>query len=307
MISQTQKEELLSDEEIVTGEVRPRIESFVESCLREVATPGVYLLSLQGGVIYDNQENPLLQTEDNFVNYGYLDGVNQLDVEKMELELNYYIEEELPTCLNNFNRFQSEGILVEPLNDLQVVSKVRDVEVVINLDYVIDVKEANEKLQLKRFSTVVPLTLGRLTKEAQNLINNYQEKPQSPNLLTGFAFVNLFPFDKENFIYSLSDDSQQPPLVFMFALKDESLDTAPVLNQIPDLLIQKGETLNYKLQASDADNNQLTFSSNHPLFPVTMNGKLLVSPEEMGTFQVVFTVTDELNNQDSQEVRIVVR
>src|SRR3989344_6484315 len=80
IVSVLEQKGLLAETEELpeTFALKTRVSSFVESCLRETAIPGIYLLGIQGGVIYPADPTKVLFTENAVINYGYLNGVVQL-------------------------------------------------------------------------------------------------------------------------------------------------------------------------------------------------------------------------------------
>ncbi len=311
--SSLRQEGLLVSEETATDAlgVKPRITSFVESCIREVATPGIYLLGIQGGIIHLDDPTKSLITENGIINYGYLNGENLLSTEKMEAQLNAYLEEELSLCLEDFSSFSPE-ITVEIEEELTAKSKIKEKEVIVTLDYPIKAIKGGETVKIDTFSESIPLKFGRAISGAAAIIKEHQKNPSQLKMQQNLGadyFVTTFPYDSSITLYSLSDSSSiidSAPFTFMFAIKDENYNTPPELAFIQDFTLQKGAPFTYQLQASDADEDRLQFYSDSAQFPVDENGLINATASSPGTFMITFLVEDAKGEKDEQQVRMVV-
>lgn len=314
LTSTIQKERLeLEEESPLTLKLKQPLTSFVESCLRQTAVPGIYLLGLQGGIIYPDDPTTILLTENALINYGYLKGVDQLSVEAMEQQLNRYVEENLFLCLDDFLRFAEEGIFITEKKPVKSDVKIRPDETVLQIKYQLEVRLGDDSFRMDSFSTNVPLRVGSTLREAKAIIRTHEENPAHllpPEPAEQSYFISSFPFDAFTFIYSISDQNSiidGAPFTFMFAIRDDAINTAPELTYIPNMVVRRGEPLNYQLTALDAEEDILTFSSNSALFPVDSEGVVTGTTTTRGTYMVTFTVADIQGLKDEQEVRIVVK
>ncbi|MBI2102692.1 putative Ig domain-containing protein [Candidatus Woesearchaeota archaeon] len=83
---------------------------------------------------------------------------------------------------------------------------------------------------------------------------------------------------------------------------------SPVLNPIGDRYIPVGETLQFTLSATDADNDKLYFGaiSFQPNMKLNSgSGKFIWTPSKTGTYAITFTVTDG-QAEDSETIQIYV-
>ncbi len=293
--------------------LKPQITTFIESCLRETVTPAMYLLGIQGGIVYPDDPTTILVTENALINYGYLNGVNRLSLEKMEQQLNRYVEENINPCLDDFFVFANEGITVTEKNVLKADVKIGLEDVTVKAKYKLKVALGDDSFQIEDFSNSVPLRVGAVVREARNVIQSHQQNqtrllayvPQDENY-----FLSSFPFDSRTFIYSLSDKSSvtdSAPFTFMFAIKDDAINSAPELTYIPKQVIQKGSSFSYQLTAKDAEEDLLRFSSDSILFPVMPDGVISQTATPVGMYVVKFSVEDVQGLKDEQQVRIVVK
>jgi len=306
IVSVLEQKGLLAETEELpeTLALKTRVSSFVESCLRETAIPGIYLLGIQGGVIYPADPTKVLITESSIINYGYLNGVDQLSVEAMEEELDLYIEENLDFCLDDFYPFTEQGLLITS-KELNSESKINGEQVVLRLDYEVKIVKGEDELTLNSFSGTVPLQVGNVVEEAKSLVEN---REQVSSVQSAY-FRTAFPFSRDTIIYSLSDENSVidgAPFTFMFAVKDDGINSPPELEYIPNLVVRKGTNFVYQLRADDSENDILTYSVEPVLFTIGEKGWINETMLQAGTFMVRITVADIHGLSDEQEVRIIV-
>lgn len=290
------------------GDLRPQITNFVESCIENIAVPGIYLLGIQGGVIYPDDPTKLLITENSIINYGYLNGINQLSTKDMEEQLNRYMEESLPECLD-FSVFESQGIVVEEKSDLNMDTKIVPNEVIFSLNYDLELTSGEAEMSVESFIRNVPLKLGNVVTEANSLIEKQKENPDQVARASQLNyFTSFFPYDFTTYVYSISDDNSiidGAPLTFMFAI-DSEFNTAPELDYVSDQVLQKGQTFTYQLFGFDHEKDLMTFSSDNPEFQVDDTGLISFTPQKIGVFTVTFTVKDTGGLTGEQKVRFSV-
>jgi len=309
--SLVQKEELKAEaEELpVTFRAKTPVQSLVESCLRNTAIPGIYLLGIQGGVIYPDEPELILLTENNIINYGYLNGINQFSERKMERDLNRFLEESLPSCLD-FSILEDQAIIVEERGELKADVKIRNRDLRVDLEYPLDVTIGGDVSHLEKYSVLVKIPISELIAEAEKIIEQHKQNPGQINfgfLATLDTFVSVLPYSDDTIIYSVSDIQtviDGAPFTFMFAIYDQ-VNNPPELDLISDFVLRKSSTFTYRLTASDPDDDILTFSSDSELFSVS--GDLVSATlNQAETYFVTFTVEDENGLKDEQEVRFVV-
>lgn len=293
---------------IETLALKPALTLFIENCIREIGAPGIYLLGAQGGYIYPDELDNLLVMESGFIGYNYLDGATLISKEDMEEQLNQYLQAELPLCFNNFSVFSPAANVT--LTELKAKSEIKEKEVLITLDLELNAKKGEEITEINSLSESLPVRLGKIIKERDNIISfNRNSLVIPPLIINPDFFISVFPFDPETRIYSISDGEsviKSAPFVFMFAWKDTKLNSAPKLEQLQDFTFQKDAIFIYQLNAYDSEGDQLTFYSGSPLFSVTPNGKIIAKAGTPGTYKVIFGVKDAAGLSDEQEVRIVV-
>ncbi len=314
IVSYVQKEKLVAEKELpLVLELRPRIRFFVESCLEEVAVPGIYLLGVQGGLIYPEDPTRVLVTENAIINYGYLNGVNQFSLEAMEEDISVYVKESLDFCIDNFSFFQEEAIEIKEVGELKVHSTIGTNDILVNLKYPLEVKLGEDVFEVEDFFSRLPIRLREMVSQANQIIERHEQDPNILDLhyLTTFdTSITTFPFDETIFIYSIYDEKSiinEAPFTFLFAIKDEGINEAPELDFISDFVLTKGINFAYRVTATDREDDALAFSSDSSLIPINSEtGLINVTPQATGTYYVKIGVEDKLGQSDEQEVRFVV-
>ena len=91
------------------------ISNYVDKCIENVLTPGIFLLGAQGG--YINPPDDSLITENAMIAYGSVNGENRLpDVNTIENELARYLEDgEAALALDEFDEIAARGIYRDPV------------------------------------------------------------------------------------------------------------------------------------------------------------------------------------------------
>ena len=308
VISTTQKEVLKAEvKQPLSLKVKTQVASFVSSCVKQVAVPGFYLMGYQGGLIYADDPTKVLVTENNIINYGYLDGVNQFSTIKINDDLTTYLNDSLDTCLEDFSFFKTQGITIKPVGDLKVFSTIGKKDVIVKLKYPLNVDSGNSSLRVEDFSAKIPIRLGTILDQANKIIARHKQNPVylDMNYMTTFdTFVTVFPFDEEITIYSISDEKSiinEAPFAFIFAIKENITNTAPKLEYISDKILAKGVNFAYELDAEDDEDDALKFYSNSKKFPVSKKGLLNVTINQAGTYYVDFGVKDTSGLKDEQK------
>ncbi len=287
--------------------VRGQIQSYVESCMRKTADPSIYLLAIQGGVIYPEEDSKILLTDYGIVNYAWINGLKGISREKMEKDLGLYLEEYLDFCLDNFDSFFTRNIIVEPdYGEMKAEFKIQDnfIDIQLNLPLKITLPDGDE-LEVETFSSRLESRLGMMLKAVEELDLpdfDFTELISSPYRLV------VFPYDESIVIYSLADEKNPGvPLDFMFAVRNDfPKNKPPVLDFITDKTFKVGNRWQEILTAEDPNNDLLTFSSDSNQFPIEEDGTIDVELINPGTYEVTFTVDDGRGGKQEQTVTITV-
>lgn len=282
------------------------VQSFVEKCIKDTIDPAVYLLAVQGGVIYPKEDSLILLTDYGLVNYAWINGVNGLSREKMEEDLAKYVEENIDFCLGSFETFEKQDILVtsnyEKI-DAKITIQRSAIRSELKLPLQLILSNGDEQ-SLDTFSTQLSSSLGTMVEVIEGL--KFPDLGPADFLALPYQPV-IFPFDDSVVIYSLSRNAPDEPLNFVFAVRNDFPgNKPPQLAFIPDKTFRVGDRWQEKLGADDPNNDILTYSSNSNNIPITKDGTIDIELATTGIFDATFTVEDGRGGKDQQEVSILV-
>src|SRR3989344_444713 len=286
--------------------VRGTLQSYDENCIQETLDPAIYLLAIQGGVIYPDEDGKILLTDYGIVNYAWLNGVNGLSREKMEQDLAAYLENHIDLCLGTFETFEKQNILVSPDYEL-IEGKVTIKDTSVNAELQLPVKITlpnNDTVDVETFSAEVKSSLGKTIKAVEEL----PFPNLNPSQLLDLPYQPMiFPYDESVFIYSITEKSGEAPLTFMFAVRNDFPDNQPpLLHFIADKTFRIGDQWQETFSAEDPNHDSLTFSSDSDIFPVNEDGSIDVPVNQLGEFTITITVKDQQGEENQQEFRVTV-
>lgn len=151
------------------------ITSYMQSCIQEVGSFGLFVLGRQGG--YIEEPEPYHWETFGAIGYAFLNTQNTLlPKEQMELNLAAYITEELPQCLNNFEGFEEQGIEVHA-NHITTTVLFAQEEVIVNVQYPLKIQEERATRALDSFRTQFPVRMAHLYEIAYTLMEKKETNP----------------------------------------------------------------------------------------------------------------------------------
>ncbi len=289
----------------LTEQLRSQVVFHVESCVRETIEPATYLLAVKGGVIYPDEDSPILLMDNGYVNYAWINGQEGLSRSKMEQDLGTYLKEYLHLCIDP-ELFSPQGITVTPdYENLKADVSIKDTSINVDLNFPLTVITADgNELDIDAFSTRIQSNLGAMSKIVESLPfpeitpADLEELPYQPV---------VFPFNEQVVIYSLAEQKSEVPLTMLFAVRNDHPDNQPPkLDFIPDQTFRVGSSWDTLLTAQDPNHDRLTFSSNSPAVPVSEEGEIKTIFTQTGTYKVLFKVKDAGGLSDAQKVSITV-
>ncbi|MBW2972362.1 hypothetical protein KY359_04975 [Candidatus Woesearchaeota archaeon] len=205
--------ELTAEEEPaveVPLEVKP-IQDFVENCVQKVGTEALKLAGQHGGYIYPletqldgrsfsiDPDDPSSSDGVSFtgnpesavIYWWYLKSPNNCrrcritsenipKIEMVELQVDRYVEDNLPACIDGFRQFESEGFNVTELGSPVAKTTVTEKDVVISLTFPLTAVLDERGTDLERFISHVPINLKRIYSLAEEIAlsegnNNFLE------------------------------------------------------------------------------------------------------------------------------------
>ncbi len=310
MRSAITKRELTTEIErdVLPSDVMP-IQNYMDACLEDAFIPVIFLLGVQGGYI-DPPDDALLTTH-SVVAYGAIDGRSVLQRrEEIQRELEAYLEESIKVCSASLVVFEDQGFKIERKEAKATVSIAQDAVLAL-VEYPHKVTYLDSTYTMEKFFASVPIRLGFVLDELDLVVKTITESPEYVDyngLSQRGGHVSVMPYDEETVLYSFQDKNStidDASFTFMFAVKDKTVNTAPELLFIENMVMTKGDPFTYEVIAMDAENDWLTFSTDNPDFPIDANtGFLNMTPPQVGVYQVVFRVQDTHGLPDEQSVHI---
>ncbi|MFH1439962.1 MAG: hypothetical protein ABIG89_05315 [Candidatus Woesearchaeota archaeon] len=169
------------------------ITEFVDRCLEDTTAGGIDLIGIQGGYIYENDNSLDVRSIgiDSDVGYGYVggytndntnnDGSNTtnpnddnrlISIEEMQEELNDYITNALPACLNNLTKFPGQVIID---GDMQTKTTIGPDKVIAELRYPL----MHGGQRIDKFNVEVDMRLGYLHLLTEAAVENQKMNPDT--------------------------------------------------------------------------------------------------------------------------------
>lgn len=307
------------------------VQEYVEECIKEITPPGIYLLAHQGGRMYADEEFQQADfTEKNFLTferalpYYLLNGKKVMpergDIEK---QLAQYVSENLLLC-TDFSGFISQGMSIAE-GDVAAKTTIAKGRVIVEVDYPLEIMMEDKVTTISKFRGETKSRLFELLAVAGKMVDLIKKNPERANL-PAFAQLNsqhdvmisLLPFDKDTIVYSIYDDDEafwidHAPLIWWFGVsetrprKDAGGSNPPRILNLKDFVLRRSVPFEYDVEAFDADNDAVTFTSNNPSIPISADGLFSFTPLTIGTFAVKIIATDIHGTSDERVVRFVVQ
>ena len=201
------------------------LQEFVETCIEEVAIPAVLLQGLQGGYIFAIDDSFSLEDRSYKVSLLYNQGVDNVpDRERLQNEINAYININLNNCLGGLESFERMGYQVD-VGEIITDSIVGIDDIQIKVTYPITLTQGDQQETMDEFSATVPIRLGHLNDLSREFIDRFIENPGKIdiNMPAGFDVdVTSIPYSEDTIIYSFYDEKsniRDQRYVFLFATR----------------------------------------------------------------------------------------
>ncbi len=220
----------LVEQTIETNQIDP-VQSYVESCLKQTAIEGVYLVSLQGGYndLSEVQSIPYFLVEIPL--FWNIDKNWMTNPEVFEEELSYYIAENIGTCFNEFETLKTQGYTIEPIWEeyseaTWPIASITEDRIRLQFDFPFRITNEGSQIHvIESFSSSIPFDMGKIYGYVDGIIEEQQNDPNSLPIgyLSSLAFRNGFryetiEYDPDTTIISLIfDQPQGDDLIFSFA------------------------------------------------------------------------------------------
>lgn len=217
--------------EVVPEEIKP-IQDYTLSCVEKIAEDGLRKIGAQGGFISDKDftTNPSDPTGEgaNSIEFSpkgdlkipywrFLISNNRCDQKdtwclfssnrplpglkadskgdnSIESQLSRYMDENIDSCLNDFIPFYEQGYTISPIDTPSTTVQIGEDNVVVYMEYPIDIESSTASHKISKFYVTVPLDLKDIYEFAELITEaeaNYTfiEK-HTLNMITAFAAVD---------------------------------------------------------------------------------------------------------------------
>ncbi len=290
--------------------IKTNLQQVLEQCLEQRAAEGIYLVSIQGGIIYPDKPEEMLITDNANIQYASINDKILLSKENIEQQISKYITQTDLHC--DFSSFLKEGVQITEPKIESTKTTINNKKIILTTQLTFEAKIASSTIQITTLQTQLPLALGNLIEQAKNIIQKQQQNfsQYQPTQTKENYFITYFPYDEITSIYSISDKESlynNAPLTFMFALRFDNTNYPPTLAHIPDFTLQPNSKLEYQLSATDPDSEPLTFYSTSNKIPITSEGIIAWTPTTPDIIITTFGVKDSHGLTDEQQVRILVQ
>lgn len=291
----------------VPAQISP-IHTFLEDCIKEHATNGLFLLGSQGGYIFPTVNT--LETDIGTIAYGYHLGNSLLpSILTMKLELETYVDAVLPTC--DLSPFENQGFTIEIENSTTKVT-IQPASVLFEVHYPLKISKGQFTGKIDDFVINKPIRLGEMHSAAAEIVNQFIQDPDNVQVTLigdlGFSPA-LYPIDQENLAVILTDETvRDNGEEFVFSFANRFLQNlGPTMDDLPDRIeLEDGLEFVMKVNATDPDGDSFEFTDDTALFDITTDGWIRMTPEIPGEYNVTIIVTDENDDYDIEFVTFVV-
>ena len=291
-----------SEEEIKTSiaetpvEFQP-INDFIESCISKTGEDGIKQLGLHGGYIdlnkYGIQAKSSSPTDGNaflfnpidpkggIVYWNYFKSDNRCESNcqcgseqpqlykkdgspNLETQLENYIEENLETCFQEFKAFESQGFIIETPNKVKSIVNVRQDDVLLYVEYEVNVEKDKSKYTIEEFIETSPVQLRKIYEMAEEIT----QRQLNYNFLERWTVEQIAGFglglnkDKLPPIAASELDPGEAPVYWIKTKVEEDITNNMLPQYTPFLTVFESE--NYKSNLYDTFYERTTIPLANP-------------------------------------------
>ena len=208
---------------LIPPQLKP-VADFIDSCIKSTSLDGIDLISLQGGYIKPLNSLFYVNTE---VPYYILDRKNIMPSKHfIENELAKDVNENLDFCLQDYKKFNEEGLIIED-KDFITEIKIQKDEVLVNLNYPITISKGNITVTLNEFTNKVDSRLDKIYDISKEVVDVHLENPNNLCLscinklsVENDVLIDVNKYNDETFVFTITDTLNlinNKPYKFRFA------------------------------------------------------------------------------------------
>lgn len=312
----TVKEEALVNEDLVDLPNSGKINYFVQSCLEKVSEDGLLKMGRQGGYYQSPLDYSIIFFHDLMPYYYADEKMMLLSVNDSETELEKYIQDNLPTCIDNFSSFEKEKYQIQA-GKMKINVNYKN-QVLIKLDYPLIISRGISIVELNSFNHQINLELPKFFSASKQLVEDSLSKPgyvcltcmenlaSQENLkIESYPIHDQSYFENDIIWYRIGDKkkSELAGQNFSFEFVIEYLTPE---KEVP-LLIEEVKTLEAKVgepffYQAKTNKENVIFKDDTELFEIGENGAINFTPgaKDKSIHFVTITAEDNSGKQDQE-------
>lgn len=198
---------------------------FVETCLQQVTRQGIITITMHGGYFVLPKDS----YEFHFEKTPYYYSEGRLSFPDVRLELEKYIKENMPGCINNFDAFrkqsQNQDVKIDAKKPEASVN-FKDRSLTVILDYPITIKSKTSTLKLERFIHTKKSNLNEISMVSRQISEAYASRTggcfeclqEASQNISQELSISIAPL-------TIEDTDKKPVNVFLVAVADETFST----------------------------------------------------------------------------------
>ena len=294
-------------------DLKGQVESFISGCANRLLKEAIYYNGKQGFYYYSpNIPVPIPYSSLNIPFYVFYNETFLPSHEEIENELEYYVEDNLDKCINNFKIFNFSGydFLAEP--PLIRVS-ITDKAVIMNTSY--SVKAVYENLNMIEIRDFYRTTTKFDYQKIYSLLSHIVSNLTTNNELIPIGYISdlaeeqgftygLVAFGDSSILYILFNEAieEGPPYFHAFAFDRNPIGINITSFNLPDILPQNAYVgYEFRYNVGNLLNN-MTFTDSTELFDINRtSGEIRFTPsiEDVGYHLIEILASDNDGNADS--------
>jgi len=175
----------------------------------------------------------------------------------IEAQIDRYVNFNLNECLNDFNDFKDQGFEVRELGKITTTTTIKNNDVLVSIDYPLEITKGKVKSRASNFFTTVPVNLKNVYELAfmitSDEINYHFLELNTLNLIAGFSDI-----DNEKLPPMAGSEFETKSPVYWTKPDVKTKLEAMLMSYVP--LLQVEDTLNYKKRMFDDSIKQRIYS-----------------------------------------------
>lgn len=294
------------------------VKLYMESCAKDIAEDGLYIIGRKGGYITTPQFN--IEYMGFNLSYFYYKGQRKMPAKsEMEAQLSNYMNANIPYC--DLSQFNNTGLDIKTGNATSKVSFAEQSTLII-INYPLTITKGKMSASLKNYSIELPVKFGKLYSSIE-LLTNKQILDQKNILLSDIKdigaannyYFNLQGNGNDTMIFIVTDNSSKvynEPYEFRYAYAYSTTEiplaanrTTLKLNPIKEQILEQGTRYTKQITANGTN---YTFFDTTNMFDISAEGLINFTPQQkdVGTNVVLVGVRDTKGSTDYRITKFTV-